>query len=1387
MKVLFVSLIFFISTLTFSQTANIATWKNNAKGCYNLIHDDYGDSGVDGIWQYADTICSNRGVKFTFGAITNSCEASRNINGYGSPYAYAKNVMMDQHGHEIMNHSHTHDCAVPTTWSPCDILNGWGMDPSSANFNTQLVTSTESIRDNTGHYPRYFIFPFDRFSNDANDKLKELGYIGSRTGWNAQAGGTGYHRNGYDNYDLANFYPDSDGFFRTAVVVKASDVGLGGVTANEMEYWAQYAIDNGVWVNRELHNVGNSGWGHISVDNYRTHLDFLKEKVDANDLWIGTISEILTYQIQKLNYSPNAVYASADNEINVSWNTPSFNVESYLNNLDLKSPITLNVDVAQLGTTDDLLVLQNGNTIPHTLNGTILSVDLYPHEGGVNISTNGQPCLTVCLVTDLSTSNSSVNDGSSFTLNVGATGSGTLLFAWYRDATLISTTATGSLTISDVDVSDAGDYSVVISNGSTSITSQSVSIAVNGQSPYLGLVASVPGTLEAEKYDSGGQGISYNEINQSWEPADIGYRQDGILDVDEQPTTDPSDAGGYHVGYTSAGEWLEYTVDVQTAGDYDISFRLATNDATRTLQLLDENSVDLINGLSVPNTGGWETWQTIEVNDVTLASGEQVLRLYWPEGNVDVNWINFQLVSTNIVVDFEASDSEVCLGESIVFTDRTNTNSSSYSWDFGDGITRSGKGPHTITYSNSGTKTVSLNVDGEEKTYTNMITVNSIPTVSTSNPSVQCGGNVNLSNSVTNSAGSSLSFYSNSSLTNSISSVVSSSGTYYVDASANGCESDAESIIVQIDEAVSNASAGNDISTCDATASISASSPLIGTGSWSKVSGIGSFSPSGVNANVTGLQQGQDLVLRWTVASGNSCPNDFDDVTISRYPSVTIATSNPSSQCGGTVNLSSYVTKGSNTSLSFYSNSGLTNSISSTVSSSGTYYVQGEENGCLSSSRSIVVDIDSPISNVSAGNDITTCSSTASVSASTPVNGTGTWSKLSGTGSISSTNGTSVDVSGLQNGSSLVLRWTVVSSGSCPSQSEDVRVTRSNSITPSVSISAGESEVCEGSSVVVSLSHNLSNPSVVWTKNSSNIGGGTSISSVMTTSGTFSAAVTYDDCGVSRTVNTNSVTVDAVAEPSVNAGSNISSCGTTAISLNGSSSESNVSWSSNGSGSFTNPNALNTTYNVSNADVSNGNVTIMLTGSNSVCGSTTSSLILTLSDTESVDAGEDFQVCISDDKTITLNGTSSSSNVTWSTNGTGFFDNSNTVNTVYNYSTADEGLTALTFTLTSNGIGACDDASSTVDVMLDVCSGLSNTFSSNEINVYPNPFLDTFIIDNAAGVEVSYELYTMSGQLLFKGNTGDRETVNTEDVPSGIYVLVVSSQDKTMSTKLVKD
>ena len=49
------------------------------------------------------------------------------------------------------------------------------------------------------------------------------------------------------------------------------------------------------------------------------------------------------------------------------------------------------------------------------------------------------------------------------------------------------------------------------------------------------------------------------------------YRSTG---VDVEATSDAG--GGSDVGWLSAGEWLQYTVNVGTAGTYDVTFRVAS-------------------------------------------------------------------------------------------------------------------------------------------------------------------------------------------------------------------------------------------------------------------------------------------------------------------------------------------------------------------------------------------------------------------------------------------------------------------------------------------------------------------------------------------------------------------------------------------------------------------------------------------------------------------------------------------------------------------------------------------------------------------------------------------------------------------------------------------
>jgi outer membrane protein assembly factor BamB/subtilisin family serine protease len=68
--------------------------------------------------------------------------------------------------------------------------------------------------------------------------------------------------------------------------------------------------------------------------------------------------------------------------------------------------------------------------------------------------------------------------GSSVTLSVSATGSGTLTYQWYKNGTAISGATSASLTLNNVSTSDSGNYTVTVTSGSTTVTSSAAVVSV---------------------------------------------------------------------------------------------------------------------------------------------------------------------------------------------------------------------------------------------------------------------------------------------------------------------------------------------------------------------------------------------------------------------------------------------------------------------------------------------------------------------------------------------------------------------------------------------------------------------------------------------------------------------------------------------------------------------------------------------------------------------------------------------------------------------------------------------------------------------------------------------------------------------------------------------
>ena len=154
------------------------------------------------------------------------------------------------------------------------------------------------------------------------------------------------------------------------------------------------------------------------------------------------------------------------------------------------------------------------------------------------------------------------------------------------------------------------------------------------QTPYAGSPIPIPGRIEAEDYDLGGEGIAYHDVDGSNNGGK--YRSDG---VDIQNTSDAG--GGYNVGWIRNDEWLEYTVDVAEDGEYDFDVRVASSSAGGTLHI-EFDGTDVTGPMSFPATGGWQNWITVSKNNVALTAGQKIMRIYMETSSFNVNYVDIQ-------------------------------------------------------------------------------------------------------------------------------------------------------------------------------------------------------------------------------------------------------------------------------------------------------------------------------------------------------------------------------------------------------------------------------------------------------------------------------------------------------------------------------------------------------------------------------------------------------------------------------------------------------------------------------------------------------------------------------------------------------------------------
>jgi beta-glucanase (GH16 family) len=165
-----------------------------------------------------------------------------------------------------------------------------------------------------------------------------------------------------------------------------------------------------------------------------------------------------------------------------------------------------------------------------------------------------------------------------------------------------------------------------------------------GQYPYPDPLVphAIPGVISAADYDYGGEGIAYHDLTAANEGP--GPRQEERVDTENR------DNGTANVGWIESGEWLEFTIEVEKAGNYDLSLRVASNNASGGPFSILVNGEQRMDPIPVAGTGGWDRFVTIRPGSILLNVSDTLMRVNFTAGGFNLGRMTFQYNATGVEV-----------------------------------------------------------------------------------------------------------------------------------------------------------------------------------------------------------------------------------------------------------------------------------------------------------------------------------------------------------------------------------------------------------------------------------------------------------------------------------------------------------------------------------------------------------------------------------------------------------------------------------------------------------------------------------------------------------------------------------------------------------------
>ena len=247
----------------------------------------------------------------------------------------------------------------------------------------------------------------------------------------------------------------------------------------------------------------------------------------------------------------------------------------------------------------------------------------------------------------------------SIDLAVATTGSGITKVEFYNESSLLGEDTAVPYELTTPNLA-AGIYNLYakIYTANGFVISNVVGVQVGEQNPFGDVPHAIPGSIDAGNYDyfegGIGQNISY---------FDTSVGNNGDYRTSEYVDSEVVTNEGNTVGWIAAGEWLEYTINVQTTGCYTLNMRYASDNSAGGGPIHFEiNDQKISDDIVFGSTGGWSTFATKSTN-IELTQGTHVLKLAVTQGEFNLGRMEFSYngatcptpQGTGLPFDFEAS------------------------------------------------------------------------------------------------------------------------------------------------------------------------------------------------------------------------------------------------------------------------------------------------------------------------------------------------------------------------------------------------------------------------------------------------------------------------------------------------------------------------------------------------------------------------------------------------------------------------------------------------------------------------------------------------------------------------------------------------------------